>query len=151
MKVETRILTHLELNHLIFGHHHNLVCLSSSSSICCNLEIHTIHTKAAYLKEAHLRVSRNVVPNRTTETQTPNHSPQTEVVNVFLRDATANIILIKTKTKTQSLPSLRFFGIPVSVAASSLLISVLPDGTKLGLERSTSKMASGNVATRARA
>ena len=50
------------------------------------------------------------------------------------------------KTTTHWSPRLRF---PVSVTAS--LPSVSSVGTKLGLERSTSKMTSGSVATRANA
>jgi hypothetical protein len=67
--------------------------------------------------------------------------------NAFLRDAAAETIL--TNTTNQSSLHLRFFGTPVSSAAS--LSPVFSDGTKLGLERSTSKMTSESVATRASA
>jgi hypothetical protein len=63
--------------------------------------------------------------------------------HAFLRDAAAKSIL--TNTKTQTSPRLRFFGTPASLTAS--FPSVSSDGTKLGLERSTSKMTSGSVAT----
>jgi hypothetical protein len=55
----------------------------------------------------------------------------------------------RTKTTTHSPPRLRFFETPVSSAAC--LPPASSDGTKLGLERSTSKMTSGRVATRASA
>jgi hypothetical protein len=61
--------------------------------------------------------------------------------HAFLRDTAAETIL----TKTQSSQHLRFVGTPVSSAAS--LPPVSSDGTKLGLERSTSKMTSGSVVT----
>jgi hypothetical protein len=54
----------------------------------------------------------------------------------------------KDKDYDSLVTRLRFFGtlVPVSLAAS--LQSIYSDGTKLGLERSTSKMTSGSVATR---
>jgi hypothetical protein len=56
----------------------------------------------------------------------------------------AETILTKTKTTAHSSQRLRF-GTPVSSVASLPFIS--SDGTKLSLERITSEMTSGNVAT----
>jgi hypothetical protein len=66
--------------------------------------------------------------------------------HAFLRNAAAETILTNI---TQLSRDLRFFATPVSSAAS--LPSVSSDGTKLSLERSTSKMTSGSEATRASA
>jgi hypothetical protein len=54
---------------------------------------------------------------------------------------------ILSDTTTRSSLHLRFFATPASLTA--LLPSVSSEGTKLGLERSTSKMTLGKVATRA--
>ena len=67
--------------------------------------------------------------------------------HAFLRDAAAETIL--TKTTTHSSSRLRLLRTRVSSAAS--LPSVFSNDTKLGLERSTSKMTSGSLATRASA
>jgi hypothetical protein len=58
------------------------------------------------------------------------------------------IIIGLVYDSTHSSPRLRFFGTLVSAVS---IPSVSSDGTKLGLERSTSKMTSGSAATRASA
>jgi hypothetical protein len=79
-------------------------------------------------------------------TNTPAHSLATP--HVLLPDTAAETSL--TKATAHLSPRLRFVRTPVSLAAS-LLPSVSSDGTKLGLEPSTSKLTSGSIATRASA
>jgi hypothetical protein len=71
------------------------------------------------------------------DTETPDKEYDSlETTHAFLSDAAADSI--PTKATTQSSPRLRFVGTTLSLAAS--LPSVSTDGTKLGLDRSKSKM-----------